>query len=140
ARAVVAQQGEHLALLQMQADVHQGGHRAEALADVLDAEHVGTVDRQPGAAVGLRHGPRAVRFRRTHRVLPARLSLASCTFAIMAPGRAPRRRTGWGLALTPTRWKRSNRIASPRVPGKAPTIVPAPPASAVPPMTAPAMA
>ena len=45
AGAVVAEQPEYLALLQVQADVAQCGHRAEALRDVLDAQYI----------VGVRH-------------------------------------------------------------------------------------
>ena len=37
---VVAEQAQHLALAQVQVDVAQGGHRPEALGDVLDAQHV----------------------------------------------------------------------------------------------------
>ena len=40
AGAVVAEQAEHLALAQVQVDVAQRGHRAEALGDVLDAQDV----------------------------------------------------------------------------------------------------
>ena len=40
AGAVVAQQTQHLALAQVEADVAQGGGGAEALADMLDAQHV----------------------------------------------------------------------------------------------------
>ena len=40
AGAVVADQPEHLALAQVQADVAQRRDRAEALGDVLDAQHV----------------------------------------------------------------------------------------------------
>ena len=54
AGAVVADQPEHLALAQVQADVAQRRHGAEALGQVLDAQHV------VGRAVGL-HGGRARR-------------------------------------------------------------------------------
>ena len=47
AGAVVADQPEHLALAQVQADVAQRRDRSEALGDVLDAQHV------VGRAVGL---------------------------------------------------------------------------------------
>ena len=50
AGAVVADQPEHLALAQVQAHVAQRGDRAEALGEVLDAEHV------VGCAVGLDSG------------------------------------------------------------------------------------
>ena len=40
ARAVVAEQAEHLALAQVQVDVAQRRHGTEALGDVFDAQHV----------------------------------------------------------------------------------------------------
>jgi hypothetical protein len=43
AGAVVAEQAEHLALLEMQVDVAQRGDRAEALGDALDAQDLGHV-------------------------------------------------------------------------------------------------
>ena len=47
ARAVVAEQAEHLALAQRQVDVAQRRDRAEALGDVLDAQHL--LAPRPGA-------------------------------------------------------------------------------------------
>ena len=62
AGAVVADQAEHLALAQVQAHVAQRRDRAEALGDVLDAQHV------VGSAVGL-HGRRL----RAHAGFPRRV-------------------------------------------------------------------
>ena len=40
ARAVVAEQAEHLAAAQMQVHVGESRHRAEPLGDVLDPQHI----------------------------------------------------------------------------------------------------
>ena len=66
AGAVVADQAEHLAPVQAQVDVGQGGDPAEALGDVLDPQ---------GLAVGRGVGARHVR--------PARRSLDRYTLAII---------------------------------------------------------
>src|SRR5262249_7402703 len=124
----------------VQVDVDQGGHRAEPLGDMLDPEHVAAVGGLRAGAAGRGRGPLAVRFRRAHHALPARRSRASCTLAIMATRIAPPKMIGSGLALIPIGLKPPCRIASMSARRKARMIVPAPPASAVPPMTAPAMA
>ncbi len=61
AGAVVAEQSEHLALAQVEVDVTQGDRRTEALADVLDPQHIVVGRVRPDDVLSrkcrLSHGP-----------------------------------------------------------------------------------
>src|SRR5581483_4528950 len=127
ARAVVADQAQHLTLGYVQAQVYQRGDRAEPLADVLDPQ---CVDGR------VRHGCLAVWNLGSHENLPAWRSRASWTLMTIAPRTAAPKIMLTTLALMPIKLKPSMSNASTIAPRNAPRIVPEPPSIAVPPMTA----
>src|SRR5439155_1395992 len=121
AGAVVADQAEHLALVEVQRDVDERRHGAEALRDVLDAQSL----RATVAA---------------HCNLPRFRRRATWTFAIIEARIASPMIRSKSKALTPMMFRPVRRMMITPTPMNPPTTVPTPPKSEVPPMTAPATA